>query len=192
MIRVIQAALMAALLTGQLTTASASPKQSPHKFMMPVDQITLSKTDVEMAIKALPDLLKLTKSNAATHPGNKQKNPGKSDKYLKFVKALGALSTRSGFSDAKEMQARIETTLLAAGFINSGKTLKQIDSEIKATQNRINNNPKLSLEQKSAMLRRMHIQISMVIPSRENIATVRPYFTKIKAITGLKSPNRVH
>ena len=63
------------------------------------------------------------------------------------------------------MQRAVEATMLTTGFLKSGKTLKQVDDQMLATQKTIMDNPKLSKTQKNALLQRMAIQVSMVIPS---------------------------
>ena len=84
------------------------------------------------------------------------------------------------------MQRTVEATMRTAGFLKSGKTLKQVDDQMLATQKTIMDNHKLSTIQKNSLLRRMAIQVSMVIPSSENIKIVKPFFKRILAITAGK------
>ena len=84
------------------------------------------------------------------------------------------------------MQRTVEATMLTAGFIKSGRTLKQVEEKMLETQKLVEKNDKMTAAQKTSLLKRMQIQISMVIPSPENIATVKPFFPRIVEITEKK------
>ena len=162
-----------------------SPKPVHSEFMTPQEQVTLTSTSVEKVVKVLPKLLALTNSYTGTHSVGADKKVTNS-KYDAFTTALNELSGKHGFKDAKIMQQTVETTMLTAGFLRSGKTLKQVQQEITATQQRVEKNPKITAQQKSALLRRMHIQVSMVVPTSQNLKTVQPFYPRILAITDKK------
>lgn len=164
--------------------ANANPPQPVHgAFMGPQKQIVLTKETVEKVVQVLPKLIALTKNYKGPHSAEASTKPVKNEKYEALTAALSSLSGEHGFKDTATMQRTVETTMLTAGFLKSGKTLKQVDAQITATQKQIETNPKLSEKQKSSLLRRMHIQISMVVPTSENIKTVQPFFPRIIAIT---------
>lgn len=173
-------------------TAAASPSAPVHgKFMVPKEQPRLSAAAVEKVIKLLPELIVLTKNYADSHKGNNKKNASVMyDKYTAFTKALDALSKKHGFKNTPTMQKMVETTMMTTGFLQSGKTLKQVDEQMLATQKSIMDDSKLSQVQKDSLLQRMAIQVSMVIPSAENIKTVKPFYKRIIAIAGKKKQGK--
>ncbi len=184
-------ALLVALLAAPLLLcagqASANAPGPVHgKFMKPQDQPALTTALVEKVLKALPHLIALSKNYQGGHSAGASKKPKVNVKYIAFTKALDKLSVKYGFKNAPTMQRTVEATMLTTGFLKSGKTLKQIDDQMLATQNVIMQNPKLSQVQKNSLLQRMAIQVSMVIPSPENIETVKPFLKRILAITAPK------
>ncbi len=171
---------------GSLGYAAAASAPVPGKMMAPQERVSLTSKSVEQVIKVLPKLISLTKS----YTGKPSAGPGKktaiNKKYKAFTAALADLSSKHGFKDMRHMQRTVEAAMLTAGFIKSGRTLKQVKEKMVATQKLIQENTKMTAKQKSALLQRMHIQISMVIPSFENIKTVKPFYPRIIAITGKK------
>lgn len=147
-------------------------------------QIALTNSSVKSVVQILPKLIALTKTYQG--PATTDTNTVKKTKYEAFKAALNKLSGSHGFTDTRIMQRTVETTMLTAGFIKSGRTLEQVDKQLTATRQLIEKNPKLTAQQKTAMLQRMTQQISMVVPTKENIKTVRPLLDRIFAITSKK------
>ena len=175
------------ILAFSLQAQANAPAPVHSEFMNQQEQITLTNDAVEKVVKVLPKLIALTKNyTTAGHSAAPSQKPVKNKKYEAFTTALETLSGQHGFKDSKIMQRTVETTMLTAGFLKSGKTLKQVDAQILATQKTVETNPKLDAKQKSSLLRRMHIQVSMVVPTAENLKTVKPFFPRIIAITGKK------
>ncbi len=167
--------------------ASASPPGPVHgKFMMPKEQPKLNAATVERVIQVLPELLKLTRQYRGEHSKGDSKKIAMNDRYIAFTKSLDALSKKHGFRDSRTMQKMVEATMMTTGFLKSGKTLKQVDDQMLATQKTIMDNPKLSPLQKDTLLQRMAIQVSMVVPTAQNIKTVKPFYERIIAIVGKK------
>ena len=175
------------VLLGSLAQASAAPTAPVHgKMMSPQEQMSLTDNSVAKVIDVLPKLISLTKSYTGNHSAGPGKKTAINKKYKAFTSALTDLSGKHGFKDMRTMQRTVEATMLTAGFIKSGRTLKQVEEKMLATQKLVEENDKMTAIQKSALLRRMHIQISMVIPTPENIKAVKPFYPRIIAITGKK------
>ncbi len=169
---------------GHAIAAASAPAHG--KLMTPQEHVTLTNKSVEQVIKVLPKLISLTKS----YTGKPSAGPGKKTaidkKYKAFTAALNDLSGQHGFKDMRTMQRTVEATMLTAGFIKSGRTLKQVEEKMVATQKLVEQNDKMTAAQKTSLLKRMQLQISMVIPSSKNIKTVKPFYPRIIAITGKK------
>ncbi len=163
-----------------------APGPVHEEFIKPQEQMTLTSKMVEQVVQVLPKLISLTKSYTGPHSPALGTKKIKNKKYDAFAKALKDISGQHGFKDVRTMQRTVEVTMLTAGFIKSGRTLKQVEQTMLETQKMIESNSKMTQMQKSSLLRRMHIQISMVIPSPENIKTVKPFFPRILAITSKK------
>ena len=170
---------------GQAVANAPAPVHSGQSMGLQ-ENVTLTSATVEKVIQVLPKLISLTKSHTGKHSVGPDKKAGKNNKYNAFTLALQTLSGQHGFKDMTTMQRTVEATMLAAGFIKSGRTLKQVEEKMLETQALVEKNKKMTPQQKSSLLRRMQIQISMVIPSPENIATVKPFYPRILAITGKK------
>jgi len=179
--------LAAGVVLGSIGQAAANAPAPVHgKSMGLKEQVSLTSASVEKVIQVLPKLISLTKSHTGTHSVGPDKKAGKNTKYEAFTIALQTLSGQHGFKDMRAMQRTVEATMLTAGFIKSGRTLKQVEEKMLETQKLVENNAKMTAAQKTSLLKRMQIQISMVIPSPENIKTVKPFYPRIIAITGKK------
>ncbi len=176
-----------ALSSGSVGHAIAASSAPVHgKLMIPQEQVALTNKSVEQVIKVLPKLISLTKSYTAKPSAGPGKNSAIDKKYKAFTAALTDLSGKHGFKDMRTMQRTVEATMLTAGFIKSGRTLKQVEEKMARTQKLIEQNDKMTAAQKASLLKRMQLQISMVIPSSKNIKTVKPFYPRIIAITGKK------
>ncbi len=169
---------------GQTAAAPTSPMQG--NVSSPQEQVALSAQSVAQVIEILPKLVSLTQSYTAGKSAGAAKNSAANKKYEAFTAALSDLSGKYGFKDMRTMQRTVEATMLTAGFIKSGRTLKQVEEKMAATQKLIKANDKMTAKQKSSLLQRMQIQIRMVIPSPDNIKIVKPFYPRIIAITGKK------
>jgi hypothetical protein len=166
---------------------AASPQAMPsgdiHKFNRPVERMALTDSVVERVVNALPQLISIAdthgKSQLVELDDKKAKDSPENAAYQAELQKLAA---GNGFADIKSMQEAVETTMVAVGFINSGKTLKEVEDTVTDTSKQISADQTLSKEQKSALFRRMYIQVSLVVPSKKNLKVVQPFFTRIKDV----------
>lgn len=185
---------LALLLALAAPAASFGGSDGAHDNMRPIERPTLTAGDVEKVIGALPDLLAVTeryRDDAAPAADAQAPGPTAAERETKakaFEAALADVAARHQFADIATMQQLVETVMLTAGFIKSGKTVAEIDALVAEQRRRIAADATLSPEQRDALERRMTIQVSMAIPSAANVDTVRPYFDRIAAVAGKPKP----
>jgi formate dehydrogenase assembly factor FdhD len=180
---------LALLLAAIAPAAAFADHESVHGDMRPVERPTLTAADVEKVVKALPELLALTDKYHGSHgTAADAKAPDQAAADQAYLAALGQLAGRHQFADTTSMQQLVETVMLTAGFINSGKSVQQIEDQMAEQQKKIEADATLTPEQKDALKRRMAIQVSMVVPSQQNVDTVRPYFDQVMAVAAKKQP----
>lgn len=67
--------------------------------------------------------------------------------------AMQSVLTKHGFSNLKNWKNVARTVMITYGFVKSGRTPQQIKQQMQAAIAQIQNNPKLTLEQRSIILK---------------------------------------
>lgn len=104
--------------------------------------------------------------------------------------AMQSVLTKHGFSNLNAWMNVARTVIITYGFVKSGRTPQQIKQQMQAAIAQIQNNPNLTPQQRSIILKDFAPSMSHLQPSPENYALVKRMQPLIAAKIERKRPNK--
>ncbi|MDA7948323.1 MAG: hypothetical protein MPJ78_12705 [Hyphomicrobiaceae bacterium] len=180
-------ALIAAIacLFADMGTPRAQAPQLPQ--MMQLQQVTLTKAQVEGFLKSMPEFDRLGKKYDKGNTSNASPMDAAS-RLGQFQAARAEMQkvlTANGFASYPEWIRVAQTVALTYSFIRSGDSPQQLAPQAQKALDEIDKNPNMSAEQKAQIKAMMQQQMAMarsLQPKPENVALVKSMLPQISAV----------
>jgi len=97
---------------------------------------------------------------------------------------MQSILSKHGFSDFPNWLQVARTVMITYGFVKSGKTPQQVNAQMQAAIAQIQNNPKLTPEQRAIILRGFAPQMAQLQPTPENYELIKRMQPQVAAKIG--------
>lgn len=183
--------LFALLLATISLAGTIQPRIALAEETAPIRQVVLTRDKVSRMLAAYPDLRALGRKYEKENrkAPNADKNPfGALAGYMRHQAARAEMENvlaAHSFSDFTEWLNVARSVALAYGFVKSGRTPQQLNTQVEQALAGIRDNPRLTAEQKArmeAMVRRQISQLKRYEPLPDNIEIAKAMRAEIGAV----------